>query len=86
MAHWCVPERAHVDPLNHIISVEPGHSEVEAIQAPYSLDRSECYAFAIKFVLSLPVIHCEMLNQYCYFDEISHWYDVKVICGHYFNL
>ena len=37
LEHWCLPEGAVVDNANMIVTVGPGHTEAEAIQAPYSL-------------------------------------------------
>ena len=38
---WCLPEESTVDVGNNIVYVEPSHTEVETIQAPYSLHRSK---------------------------------------------
>ena len=39
--HWCLPDGATYDMETNIINVESGHTEAEAIQAPYSLHRSK---------------------------------------------
>ncbi|KAK2182755.1 hypothetical protein NP493_337g00013 [Ridgeia piscesae] len=38
--HWCLPEESTVDVVNNIVYVDHGHTEVETIQAPYSLHRT----------------------------------------------